>query len=173
MTILRNGVLLAGLAAILALSNWTILQKVTVMTDGTPLLLALRPVDPLSLLQGYYMDLALAPETMPDATTIARLPYTGFAILVRDDKGVGRFARIDDGTALKAGDIRVRYRRHETWGQERLDYGAQSFFFQEGDADTYRDAKYALLWVGADGSTVLTDLADATRTVIKPSATAP
>ncbi len=139
------------------------------MTDGTPLLLALRPVDPLSLMQGYYMDLALAPETMPAAATIAQLPYTGFVVLARDDKGVGRFVRIDDGAVLKAGEICVRYRRHETWGQERLDYGAQSFFFQEGDADTYRDAKYALLRVGADGGTVLTDLADETRTVIKPT----
>jgi len=168
MTILRSAVLVAALAAILALTNWTILQKQTVMTDGTPVLLPLQPVDPLSLMQGYYMDLALAPDTMPDAETVARLPYTGLAVLTRDENGVGRFARIDDGSALQAGEIRIRYRRHETWGQGRLDYGAQSFFFQEGDADIYRDAKFALLWVGADGSTVLADLADETRTVIKP-----
>jgi len=106
--VLRSTVLLAALAAILALTNWTILQKRMVMTDGTPLLLALRPVDPLSLMQGYYMDLALAPETMPPAAIIAQLPYTGFAILTRDDKGVGRFVRIDDGTVLKAGEVAVR-----------------------------------------------------------------
>jgi uncharacterized membrane-anchored protein len=169
MKVLRSAVLVAALAAILALTNWTILQKHTVMTDGTQVLLPLRPVDPLSLMQGYYMDLALAPETMPDAQTVARLPYTGFAVLTLDKDGVGHFVRIDDGSVLQAGEIRIRYRRHETWGQGRLDYGAQSFFFQEGDVDVYRDAKYALLRVGADGSTVLAELADEARTVIKPS----
>lgn len=168
MRVLRSAILLAALVAILGLTNWDIAEKRTVIAEGTPVLLPLVPVDPLSLMQGYYMALALAPETMPDQATIARLPYTGFAILALDDNGVGRFARIDDGSALKAGEIRIRYRRHETWRQDRLDYGAQSFFFQEGDADAYAQAKYALLRVAADGSTVLTDLADATRTVIVP-----
>jgi uncharacterized membrane-anchored protein len=157
-----------GLAAILVLANKAILGKQMVKTEGTQVLLALAPVDPLSLIQGYYMALAMAPETMPDQETIARLPYTGLAILAVDEMGVGRFARIDDGGALNPGEIRIRYRRHETWGQGRLDYGAQSFFFQEGDAAIYENARYAVLRVAPDGSTVLTDLADAARTVIAP-----
>ena len=168
MTALRNIVLVLALAAILALTNWEIIKKRAVIAQGTPVLLALAPVDPLSLMQGYYMALAMAPENMPDEATMAGLPYSGFVILALDENGVGRFARLDDGSALKAGEVRIRYRRHETWGQPRLDYGAQSFFFQEEDATVYQGAKFALLRVAADGSTVLTDLADENRAVIKP-----
>ena len=79
-------------------------------------------------------------------------------------------ARRDDGSALKEGELRVQYRRHQDWSSPRLDYGAQSFFFQEGDAESYERARYAILRVAEDGSTVLTDLAGEDRVAIKPSA---
>jgi uncharacterized membrane-anchored protein len=152
---------------ILALANWDILQKRGIIANGRALLLELRPADPRSLFQGDYMALALANDTMPDPFIISTLPYRGTVILSLDANGVGRFARLDDGSALKAGELRVQYRRHEDWRGPRLDYGAQAFFFQEGDAQLYQEAKYALLRVADDGSTVLTDLADKDRTAIK------
>ena len=63
-------------------------------------------------------------------------------------------------------DERLLGYRRSSRGEVRL--GAESFFFQEGDADIYRDARYALLRVAEDGSTVMTDLAGKTRTAIKP-----
>ena len=156
-----------GLGLILGLTNWGIVQRRAVVADGKPLLLELRPADPRSLFQGDYMALAMADETMPDQATISGLPYRGTVILALDQDGVGRFARLDDGGALKAGELRVQYRRHEDWRGQRLDYGAQAFFFQEGDAARYEEARYALLRVAADGSTVLTDLADKDRVAIK------
>jgi uncharacterized membrane-anchored protein len=156
-----------GLALILGLTNWNIMQKRSVVAEGKPLLLELRPADPRSLFQGDYMALALADDTMPDQTAISRLPYRGTVILAVDENGVGRFARLDDGAALKTGELRVQYRRHEDWRGPRLDYGAQAFFFQEGDASRYEEARYALLRIAADGSTVLTDLADKDRIAIK------
>lgn len=158
---------LAGLALVLGLANWDVLGKRKVIADGAPLLLELRPVDPRSLIQGDYMALALAADTMPDAATIATLPYRGTVILALDENGIGRFARLDDGTALQPGELRVGYRRHQDWRGARLDYGAQAFFFQEGDADLYAGAKYAVLRVAADGGTVLTDLAGEDRQPIK------
>lgn len=166
----RIVLLLAGLAVILGLTNWDILGKRKVIAEGAPLLLQLRPADPRSLFQGDYMALALADETMPDAATVANLPYRGTIILALDAEGVGRFARLDDGAPLQAGEMRVQYRRHEDWRGARLDYGAQAFFFQEGDAELYNSAKYALLRVAEDGSTVLTDLAGEDRQPIKPRA---
>lgn len=168
MKAMRLAIAVAGLALILGLANWDIRQKRAVVAEGKLLLLELRPADPRSLFQGDYMALALATESMPDATTISRLPYRGTVILLLDDNGVGRFARLDDGAQLGAGELRVQYRRHEDWREPRLDYGAQAFFFQEGHAELYQTAKYALLRVGEDGSTVLTDLADKDRAAIKP-----
>lgn len=161
---------LAGLALILVLANWNIASKRAVIADGQVLLLELRPVDPRSLMQGDYMRLGLADAAMPSTTVIGDLPYRGTVILALDENRVGRFARLDDGSSLKEGELRVQYRRHEEWGLGRLDYGAQSFFFQEGDADRYGRARYAMLRVAQDGSTVLTDLAGEDRVAIKPGA---
>jgi uncharacterized membrane-anchored protein len=167
MKLARLAIALAGLALILALANWDIAQKRVVIAEGQILLLKLRPADPRSLLQGDYMALALANEAMPDATTIAGLPYRGTIILQLDADRVGRYARLDDGALLKADELRVRYRRHEDWRGPRLDYGAQSFFFQEGEAARYENARYAVLRVAEEGSTVLTDLAGEDHAPIK------
>lgn len=158
----------AGLALILVLANWDIAQKRAVIADGQVLLLELRPADPRSIFQGDYMRLRLADAAMPSTTAIDDLPYRGTVVLALDENRVGRFARMDDGSPLKDGELRVQYRRHDEWGLGRLDYGAQSFFFQEGDADRYGRARYAMLRVAEDGSTVLTDLAGEDRLAIKP-----
>lgn len=164
----RSVIVLAGLALVLGLTNWDIARKRAVRATGEILLLELQPVDPRSMMQGDYMALALAEEAMPSASGIESLPYSGTVILSLDENKVGRYARLDDGSPLKDGELRVRYRRHEDWRGPRLDYGAQSFFFQEGDAELYQAARYAVLRVAADGGTVLTDLADETRKPIKP-----
>jgi uncharacterized membrane-anchored protein len=166
----RIVVVLVGLALILGLANRDILQKRQVIAEGAMLLLELRPVDPRSLFQGDYMALALADDTMPDAATLSTLPYRGTVILALDASRVGRFARLDGGEALQPGELRVQFRRHGDWRGPRLDYGAQAFFFQEGDAELYDEAKYAVLRVAADGGTVLTDLADQDRQPIKSPA---
>ena len=160
---------LAGLVLILALANWAIAQKRSVIADGQVLLLELRPADPRSLLQGDYMALALADAAMPSATVIEGLPYRGTVILALDENRVGQYARLDDGSPLQVGELRVQYRRHRDWSRDRLDYGAQSFFFESGDAERYEQARYAILRVAEDGSTVLTDLAGEDRVAIKPS----
>lgn len=161
---------LAGLALILVLANWDIAQKRTVIANGQVLLLELRPADPRSILQGDYMRLALADAAMPGADGIVDMPYRGTVILALDENRVGRYARPDDGSPLKDGELRVQYRRHQEWRRPRLDYGAQSFFFQGGDAKFYEGARYAVLRVSEDGSTVLTDLAGEDRVAIKPTA---
>lgn len=161
---------LAGLALILVLANWDIVQKRAVIADGQVLLLELRPADPRSLMQGDYMALALADAAMPGATVIEGLPYRGTVVLVLDENRVGRYARLDDGSPLQPSELRVQYRRHVDWGGQRLDYGAQSFFFQSGDAERYEGARYAMLRVAEDGGTVMTDLAGEDRVAIKPSA---
>ena len=163
-------IVVAGLALILVLANWDIAQKRAVIANGQVLLLELRPADPRSLLQGDYMRLALADGAMPGADGIVDMPYRGTIILALDGNRVGRYVRLDDGSPLKDGELRVQYRRHQEWSRPRLDYGAQSFFFQEGDAERYERARYAILRVAEDGSTVLTDLAAEDRVAIKPSA---
>ena len=169
MTRARILIALVALVVILGLTNWNIAGKRAVIADGALLLLELRPADPRSLLQGDYMALALVDAAMPDQATIRQLPYRGTLILSLDEHRVGHYARLDDGSLLRPDELRVQYRRHEEWSRARVDYGAQSFFFQEGDAELYQNARYGVLRVTADGGTVLTDLADENHETIRPA----
>jgi len=72
------------------------------------------------------------------------------------------------------GEQLLRYRRRGPVGLQRspeqaeVFIGAESFFFQEGHADAYEDARYGILKVAPDGGSVLAGLADAERRPIRP-----
>ncbi len=159
----RNWVIVIGLALILVLANREILMKRAVITEGRPLFLELRPVDPRSIFQGDYMSLGFADDSMPVSEAIGDMPYRGTVILALDSNGIGRFARLDDGGALQPGEMRIGYRRYKEWSVDRVAYTSRSFFFQEGRAERYAEAKYALLRVAQDGASVLIDLTDKDR----------
>jgi uncharacterized membrane-anchored protein len=165
MKYLRGGLLLAGLAVVLLLGNVNIMQKQAVLDEGETLLLRLRPVDPRSLIQGDYMVLRYDLAAFPEAEQAAALPWRGSVILARDEDGVGRFARLDDGGALQANEVRLRYKLRVGWGELR--YGAESFFFQEGDAEHYATARYGVLRLDESGDSVLAGLADEDRKLIR------
>lgn len=165
---LRVALVLIGLVLVLGAANHTIWSKQRIVDHGHPVLLPLRPVDPRSLIQGDYMILALAREAMP--LKPEELPRRGHVILGLDEHGVGRFLRMDDGMVLAPNELRVAYKRAGHSGAAEISYGADSFFFQEGDAELYTAARYAVLHVDADGGTVLVGLADAERRrIVKPT----
>lgn len=93
------------------------------------------------------------------------MPWRGTVILARDEDGIGRFARLDDGTALKANEVRLHYKLRFDWGELR--YGAESFFFQEGDAERYEEARYGVLRLDEAGGSVLAGLAGEDRKLIR------
>lgn len=168
MSRLRIALVVAGLFLVLGAANHAIWSKQKVVERGRPVLLALRPVDPRSLMQGDYMTLALHAEAVPPKP--AELPRRGIAVLKLDGHGVGRFVRIDDGRPLAGDEIRIGYKRTGRFGAAEISYGVDSFFFQEGDADLYAGAGYALVHVDADGGTVLVGLADGERKrIVKPA----
>jgi uncharacterized membrane-anchored protein len=165
MKLLRSSAVLGGLALVLVIANADILAKRQIVADGRLVLLEIRPVDPRSLLQGDYMALRYAQETMPEEGSLPALPRRGTVIVALDSDGVARFVRFDDGTPLAAAEQRLRFKRRGEGGE--LQYGAEAFFFQEGDAAIYADARYGMLRVAADGSSVLVGLADAGRNMLK------
>jgi uncharacterized membrane-anchored protein len=158
---LRSALIVAGLALVLAAANRDILHKRATVAEGRPILLQLRPVDPRSLMAGDYMMLRYAADAFPDSTTMQSMPHRGTVIMALDADGVGRFVRLDDGATLATNELRLGYKHRSDWGELR--YGAESFFFQEGMAARYADAKYGVLRVDANGSSVLVGLADANR----------
>lgn len=154
---IRHALILLGLVASLGLVGWEVAGKEHLLATGDMLLLELGPRDPRSLMQGDYMtlDYALAREvaTRPGA------PRTGTIIVRRDEHGVARFLRPDDGGPVAEGQYRLTYRVRD--GRARI--GTDAYFFQEGTANLYDAARYGEVRVAPDGTTLLVALRDAER----------
>jgi uncharacterized membrane-anchored protein len=153
----RSGPLIAAVAGLFALGavNFSILQKESLLREGEVVYLALAPVDPRSLMQGDYMALrfGVAGE-IERAGPAAR---DGQVVVALDERSVGRFARLHQGEPLGADERVLAFRvRH---GEVR--FASNAFFFQEGTADRYAQARYGEFRVGRDGELLLTALRDA------------
>jgi uncharacterized membrane-anchored protein len=155
-----------GLVLTLGAANYDIIRKQRIVDDGAQVLLPIRPADPRSLLQGDYMTLRYARTALPPDALDESLPRRGTAIVKLDADGVAEFARLEDGAAPAPGELRLRYKRRLY--EHEVSYGADSFFFQEGDADLYAQAKYGVLRVDEDGDSILVGLADEHRNMLTP-----
>jgi len=149
---------------ILGLVNYSIFSREGLITNGKTVLLELAPVDPRSLMQGDYMALRFA--VTADARRAIKAPQEetgsievagdGHIILLLDDRGVGRFSRIDDLSKLKAGEVRMLYRKRGN----RMKFATNAFFFQEGKAKLYEAAKYGEFKVADNGDSILVAMMD-------------
>lgn len=148
-----------GLLLVMTAANYTIWQRQQVLEHGQPMLLDLRPVDPRSLMQGDYMVLRYADTLFPPSALRSDLPRRGAFVVVLDEHNVARYARLDDGSPPADDEALLKYKQVDEGGLIRL--GAESFFFEEGEADRYDDARYGVLHVDAAGNSVLVGLADA------------
>lgn len=157
--------LAVGLIAAVGLPNYDILRKQRIVEHGTQVLLELRPVDPRSMMQGDYMSLYYHAQAFPPPGTEVSTGRRGTFIVKLTD-GVANFSRLDDGGALADGEMRLRYKRR-AYGDE-FSYGADSFFFQEGTAEVYANARFGVLRVDADGNSILVGLADEQHKPLTP-----
>lgn len=148
--------ILFGLGLLLALGGpfTAVIQKELLLRSGRTVLLELAPRDPRSLMQGDYMDLnyALA-RTLPFQESPTA---SGHLVLQSDARGVATFVRLHAGEALGPAEFLLRYRRRG-FGTR---IGAESFFFQEGQAQQFQAARYGELRVGRDGTALLAGLRD-------------
>jgi len=160
----RITILWLAALVVLAYVNYGVWQKEDLVRSGEVLLLELGPRDPRSLIQGDYMVLRYDMARQLDPERLAR---RGQLVVTRDPDGVARFERIYAGGGQLAEDeLLLTY--HNRNG--RITIGPESFFFQEGQADVYRDARYAELRVDpASGASVLTDLRDAELEPLTPA----
>ena len=158
--------ILAGLALVLVVANQSIRKHQEIVESGTPVMLELRPVDPRSLIQGDFMFLQYAENVFPTPDVLATLPRKGTFVMVLDANDVGTYSRMDDGTPLADSEIRLQFKHRTLWGEVSI--GAETFNFEEGQAEIYADAKYGVLHVAKSGESVLVGLAGENREVIRP-----
>ncbi|MDH3347216.1 MAG: GDYXXLXY domain-containing protein [Desulfobulbaceae bacterium] len=147
---MKQIVLIATTLLILFAINYNIVKKEAVLRNGKTMLLRLAPVDPRSLMQGDYMILryAMANE-IPDEL----LKNKGCIVVISDKNNVASFLRIHDNNPLKENEHLLFYRN-----RNGLRLGAESFFFQEGNAKLYSNARYGELKVDESGTSVLAGL---------------
>lgn len=142
-------VLAANLILVLAFFAFSVIKKETLMSNGTEILLRLAPVDPRSLMQGDYMAL--------NYQILRQIDYkskSGYVVVKVGSDRVAEFVRVQDGENVNDGELIIRYKRH----QGRLTIGADNYFFQEGSAKKFENAKYGLLKVDPDGNSILIGL---------------
>ncbi len=141
----------------------------TILSQGRPVVLALAPVDPRSLMQGDYMALDYAVRRQAEDWLREREPVRaaleasgrGWLLLRPDGEGVWRLAAVTAGAPeVLAGDaVALAFR----WRDHGMDWGARSWFFPEGQGERYARARYGALRVAADGAALLAGLLDEER----------
>ncbi|GAK61372.1 hypothetical protein U27_01272 [Candidatus Vecturithrix granuli] len=151
---MRNALLWITALLVLAVVNVQIVQKERLLQQGITMLLRLAPVDPRSLIQGDYMALRY---DLPEFLREHSLPRDGHVVVRLDEQQVATILRLHRPEAPPGpGEHLLRYRRRE--GSVQL--GSKAFFFQEGHADYYANARYGELRVNNSGESVLVGLRD-------------
>ncbi|WP_420603562.1 GDYXXLXY domain-containing protein [Flagellimonas sp.] len=149
------GIVLLNLLILLIVFNNNVVKKEAILSDGQLILLELAPVDPRSLIQGDYMQLryAISEDIEPDS-----IPKRGFCVVKLRPDGVAERVRLQkDRSPVAENEHLIEY-SGKSW--RGINIGAESFFFQEGKAENYENAKYGGLKVDEKGNSILVGLYD-------------
>lgn len=149
----ERAAIVAALCLVLAVACYLVYGFERTLRDGQLVLLELAPVDPRSLMQGDYMALRFAVD--------AQLPESGasipdYAYLHRGAEGRAVLAGTGDQLSTEPGVVSMRIRRMDG----RLTVGPNAFFFQEGTAHVYEQARWGGFRVADDGTALLAGLYD-------------
>lgn len=144
-----------NLVLLLVYVNYSAGRKENLLMDGQLVLLELAPVDPRSLMQGDYMALRYKISERMGSEDISK---RGYCVVRLDANGVAEKKRLQEGlTPLYEDEYLIRYTMPNGW---RVNIGAESFFFQEGDAPKYEKAKYGGIKIDKKGNSLLVGLYD-------------
>jgi len=159
--------ILANLVVLLVYFGFTVFQKEEILKNGKLLLLELAPVDPRSLIQGDYMELRYAitdrqSDLLPD---IDELENKGYCVVEINEEGVATLKRFQPGmTPVADNEYLIAYHK----SAHRIRLGAESYFFEEGSAKKFENARYGGLRVDPGGNSLLIGLFDENKKQILP-----
>ena len=135
--------------------NFSVVKKENLLKDGKLILLSLAPVDPRSLMQGDYMTLRYS---ISENLNVNSLPKRGYCVVNLNPQGIAEKVRFQKNTTpLNKGEYLIEYNSPDQWN---VNIGAESFFFQEGQAEKYEKAKYGAIKVDTKGNSLLVGLYD-------------
>ncbi|MFC7422218.1 GDYXXLXY domain-containing protein [Iodobacter arcticus] len=141
-------------ASVLLVANIGIWQKEDLIAHGQPLYISLAPVDPRSLMQGDFMQLNFQiPFDTPSVGDISN-PSRPFIIMKRDKQNIGSARRIDHGEPLAADEFKIELSpKNGSWV-----IVSDAWFFKEGEANRWAQARYGEFRVMPDGKALLVGL---------------
>ena len=158
-------IILLNLVLVLALFNWSVVEKEETLEEGQLVLLELAPVDPRSLMQGDYMRLSYAISRPEDEELFKNLSQKGYAVLKLNQNNVAELVRYqEEATPLNPQEQLLKYSK-SSW---TVNLGAESYFFEEGQAKFFEQAKYGGLKVDEEGNSILVGLYDEKKQLLKP-----
>ncbi|VAW76004.1 hypothetical protein MNBD_GAMMA12-2671 [hydrothermal vent metagenome] len=168
---MRRVIILLLLVITLGIVNVMVWNKEKVIKNGDRIILPLGPRDPQSIMQGDYMRLSYQfPQWLNQKEHLNRIPHFGQLLVERNAKTYiakivqvygynrGKKQRDKQPQKLKPNQYLIRYKR-DRW--KRVVLAAQSFFFQQGQARYYSEAKFADIRVDSNGEVILVDMLDA------------
>ena len=158
---LFKALLVLCVALVLGLCAKTVRSYEQLLASGKVVFLALAPVDPRSLMQGDYMQLHYALDDDINAPNRSDEPPPAYAYLTLNDQHQATALTLgSDVNAAPAGTVAVRLRPFASrWNGRSL--SATEFFFQEGQAAQFEQARWAEIVVRADGVNLLKGLRNA------------
>ena len=154
MSKLKLFIISANMLLVLLFFGFNIVKNEKVLSEGETVLLALRPVDPRSLMQGDYMTLYF--EVCNHIYGL-EAESNKFCVVRLDDDRVAHFVSLtnDAAVALREDELLLRYSLEKnSWGEKFYTIGSDSYFFQEGTAIKYETAKYGMLKVVTKGEMI-------------------
>jgi uncharacterized membrane-anchored protein len=151
----------------LALINWNIHQKESLLTSGETVILKLAPVDPRSIMQGDYMRLRFEVQNQirehydtlqKDLSYKERnnSSFNGYAKLTRDENNIASFNGILKDIEKSQNILKIPFRKR---GFQVL-LTTDAFYFQEGKAKHFEQAEYGEFKLSEDGEMILSHLLD-------------
>ena len=157
---------------VLAVLNFWVYRKELFLQTAEEVYFELSPLDPRSLMQGDYVrlnykvmdDLYREFDRIRNARE-NELPESGKVVLRLDDRRVASFRGLWDGGPL-AEDERILH--YSGRGGRRVHVASESFLFEEGQGETYEEARYGVFKLGKDGRTILRALVDENLVRIQP-----
>lgn len=157
----KEVLIVVNLIVVLLIFNYSVYEKEQILSKGKLVLLKLAPVDPRSLMQGDYMQLRY--EIAADID-IQNLPKRGYLVIKNDEAATADKVRFQkDPLPLNVDEAIIKY----SISDYDLNIGAESFFFEEGQAEKFDSAQFGGLRVDENGNSVLTGLYDREKNLIE------
>lgn len=150
-------VTLVTIVGVLGLANYSITKNERILQEGQPIILALAPLDPRSIMQGDYMELNFA--LLNDVDVDITQNRYAYLYLKADEQGVMQMCHssaTQDASADCPNDTWIKAKKRGR--QWRL--STHQYFFPEGLASYFEQARYGEFRRAGDGTILLKQLLD-------------